>query len=218
MPFGGRSSPAGVVRRRRQKRLTRVARNSDTGRDEVEPDETKNPWRTLSSRGVYDNDWVSVREDAVVRPDGQQGIYGVVHFKNIAIGILAVEDDFIYLVGQYRYPLETYSWEIPEGGCPEWEDTLRAAERELEEETGLRAAKWEKLGHAHLSNSVTDEFAIWCVATGLTQGQHHPDGTEQLKVRRIPFQEGLRMALAGEITDSLSLMAIFQYQIMRQGS
>ena len=121
------------------------------------PDETKNPWTTVSTRSVYDNSRISVREDAVIRPDGERGIYGVVHFKNIAIGVLAVEDDFIYLVGQYRYPLERYSWEIPEGGCAEGEDPLDAARRELEEETGLRARNWRKLGAAHLSNSVSDE-------------------------------------------------------------
>lgn len=176
-------------------------------------DETKNPWRKLASREVYDNPWVRVREDSVIRPDDEPGIYGVVHFKNIAIGILAVEGEFIYLVGQYRYPLDRYSWEIPEGGCSEGEDPLAAARRELEEETGLRAARWEKMGEAHLSNSVTDELAVWFLATELTQGEHSPEGTEQLKVSRVTFQEALEMALTGEITDALSLLAIMQYQI-----
>jgi 8-oxo-dGTP pyrophosphatase MutT (NUDIX family) len=179
-------------------------------------DETKSPWRTLASREVYDNAWISVREDAVVRPDGEQGIYGVVHFKNIAIGILAVEDEFIYLVGQYRYPLDRYSWEIPEGGCAEGEDPLAAAQRELEEETGLRAANWEKMGEAHLSNSVTDEHAIWFLATGLTQGEHSPEGTEQLNIRRVSLDEAHGMALTGEMTDALSLMAIMRYLIDRR--
>ena len=180
-------------------------------------DETNSPWRTLASREVYDNAWISVREDAVVRPDGEQGIYGVVHFKNIAIGILAIEDEFIYLVGQYRYPLNRYSWEIPEGGCGEGEDPLAAARRELEEETGLRAANWEKLGEAHLSNSVSDELAIWFLATGLTRGEHRPEGTEQLKIRRVGFHEAAAMAFRGEITDALSLLAIMQYQIAGRG-
>jgi 8-oxo-dGTP pyrophosphatase MutT (NUDIX family) len=177
-------------------------------------DEKKSPWRTLAAREVYDNPWIRVREDAVVRPDGEQGVYGVVHYKNLAIGILAVEDEFIYLVGQYRYPLDKYSWEIPEGGCEEGEDPLAAARRELEEETGLRAANWEKVGEAHLSNSVSDELAIWFLATGLSQGEHKPEGTEQLKVRRLPFREALAMALQGEITDALSLLAIMRYQLM----
>ncbi len=179
-------------------------------------DETENPWRTLSSREVYDNAWIRVREDAVVRPDGEEGIYGVVHFKNVAIGVLAVEDDSVYLVGQYRYTLEQYSWEIPEGGCPEGEDFLSAAKRELAEETGLRAQTWEQMGEAFLSNSVTDERAVWFLATGLTQGEHHPEGTEQLKVRRVPLSQALRMALRGEITDALSLLAIMDYRIRKK--
>ena len=186
-------------------------------RTTVTSDETKSPWQTLSSRQVYDNAWITVREDSVIRPDGERGIYGVVHFKHIAIGILAIEDDFIYLVGQFRYPLGQYSWEIPEGGCAEGEDPLDAAKRELEEETGLRAEVWKKLGEAHLSNSVSDELAIWFLATELTQGEHNPEGTEQLKIRRVTFQEAIAMALKGEITDALSLLAIMQYQILRAG-
>lgn len=178
-------------------------------------DETKSPWRTLRSRQIYDNEWIGVREDNVIRPDGEQGIYGVVHFKNIAIGILAVEDDHVYLVGQYRYPLEQYSWEIPEGGCPAGEDPLHAAQRELEEETGLRAANWEKMGEAHLSNSVSDELAIWFLATDLSQGEGRPDGTEQLEIRRVKFNEALELALTGGITDAISLLAIMRYKIAR---
>ena len=178
-------------------------------------DETKNPWQTLGTRQMYDNSWISVREDSVIRPDGKQGIYGVVHFKNLAIGILALEDDFIYLVGQYRYPLKQYSWEIVEGGCQEGEEPLEAAKRELEEETGLRAAVWEKMGQAHLSNSVSDELAIWFLATELTQGENKPEGTEQLKIRRVAFSEALEMTLNGGITDSLSMLAIMQYQANR---
>lgn len=185
--------------------------------NEAVTDEIENPWRKLSTRETYDNPWINVREDGVVRPDGEEGIYGVVHFKNKAIGILALDGDAIYLVGQYRYTLNRYSWEIPEGGCPDDEEPLVAAQRELEEETGLRARHWEKLGEAHLSNSVTDEHAVWYVATGLTQGEHRPEGTERLAVRRVPFREALRMALSGEITDALSLLAIMQFEIVRGG-
>ena len=180
-------------------------------------DETKNPWRKLASREVYDNAWIKVREDSVIRPDNEPGIYGVVHFKNLAIGILAIEGEFIHLVGQYRYTLDRYSWEIPEGGCGEGEEPLAAAQRELEEETGLRAERWKEMREADLSNSVTDEVAVLFLATGLTQGEHSPEGTEQLKVRRVKFEEALEMALKGEITDALSLLAIMHYQLTGRG-
>lgn len=175
----------------------------------------QNPWRTLSSRHIYSNPWVSVREDAVIRPDGRDGIYGVVHFKNIAVGVLAVQGDSIFLVGQYRYPLNVYSWEVPEGGCPEGEDPLDAAKRELKEETGLSAANWEKLGEAHLSNSVSDEYAIWYLATDLTQDEPSPEGSEKLAVRRLDFAEAVEWALSGKITDAISVMAILGYALRR---
>ena len=177
------------------------------------PDETKNPWLTISSKQIYDNPWISVCEDRVVRPDGEPGIYGVVHYKNIAVGVLAIEEDHIYLVGQYRYPLKRYSWEIPEGGCPEGEELLRAAQRELREETGLEAARWQMLGEAYLSNSVADEYAVWFVATGLVPGEVRSEGTEKLSVRRVPLRQALTMALDGEITDALSLLALMSYAL-----
>jgi ADP-ribose pyrophosphatase len=181
----------------------------------VRPDETGNPWLTVSSRQVYDNTWISVREDQVIRPDGESGIYGVVHYKNIAVGVLPVEDDHVYLVGQYRYPLGQYSWEIPEGGCPEGEEPLRAAQRELREETGLEAGRWRRLGDAHLSNSVADEYAVWFLATELVPGEQRLEGTEAINVRRLPLHEVLDMALNGQITDALSLVAIMSYTLNR---
>jgi 8-oxo-dGTP pyrophosphatase MutT (NUDIX family) len=176
-------------------------------------DAAENPWQTVSSKQVYDNPWITLREDQVIRPDGEPGIYGVVHYKNIAVGVLPIEDDHTYLVGQYRYPLERYSWEIPEGGCPEGEDPLRAAQRELREETGLEARRWQMLGEAYLSNSVADEYAVWFLATGLVPGERRPDGTEKLSVRRLQLREALAMALNGEITDALSLVAITSYAL-----
>ncbi len=181
----------------------------------MKPDETESPWRTISSEQVYDNPWITVREDQVVRPDGEPGIYGVVHFKNVAVGILPIEEDHIYLVGQYRYPLDLYSWEIPEGGCPEGEEPLRAARRELREETGLEARHWRRLGEAYLSNSVADEYAVWFLATGLIPGEQGSEGTEALDVRRVPLREALGMALSGRITDALSLVAIMSYVLER---
>jgi 8-oxo-dGTP pyrophosphatase MutT (NUDIX family) len=176
-------------------------------------DEMKSPWKTVASRQVYDNPWISVREDRVIRPDDEAGIYGVVHFKNVATGILPIENDQVYLVGQYRYPLEQYSWEIPAGGCPKGEEPLRAAQRELREETGLEAKHWRMLGEAHLSNSVADEYAVWFLATGFVAGEQEPEGTEALAVRRLPLREALAMALDGSITDALSLMAIMSYAL-----
>jgi 8-oxo-dGTP pyrophosphatase MutT (NUDIX family) len=176
-------------------------------------EETENPWRVLATREVYDNPWISVREDQVIRPDGAPGIYGVVHFKHTAIGVLAIEQGEVYLVGQYRYTLGCYSWELPEGGCTPDEDHLSAAKRELLEETGLSAARWQLMGTAHLSNSVADELAVWFIATELTQGVQCPEGTEQLRVRRVPLPEAIDMALRGEITDAISLMALMQYQL-----
>lgn len=181
--------------------------------DALTSDAMENPWLTLSSKRVYDNPWITVREDEVVRPDGEPGIYGVVHYKNVAVGVLAIEDAHVYLVGQYRYPLQSYSWEIPEGGCPEGEEPLAAAQRELKEETGLEAARWRMLGEAHLSNSVADEYAVWFLATELVTGERQPEGTERLSVRRVPLREALGMALDGRISDALSILALTSYAL-----
>ncbi|MDQ3009223.1 MAG: NUDIX hydrolase [Acidobacteriota bacterium] len=179
-------------------------------------DRFSNPWQTLSARVVYENAWIRVRQDEVIRPDGQPGIYGVVHYRNKAIGVLPIDDEgCTYLVGQYRYTLDVYSWEIPEGGCPEGEEPIEAAKRELLEETGLVASEWKQLGIAHLSNSVSDEEATCYLATGLTQRKAQPEGTEKLEVRRVPFTEALQMVKEGKITDALSVMAIQHYALWR---
>ncbi len=171
----------------------------------------RNPWTRRSRRVVYDNPWITVQHDEVTRPDGQPGIYGLVHFKNRAIGVVARDrDGRVVLVGQHRYPLDLYSWEIPEGGGLLEDDPLAAAQRELREETGLSAQRWTKLGTAHLSNSVSDEEAIYYLAEELTQGQAEPEGSEELALRWVPFAEALRMVQAGEITDALSMIALLQ--------
>lgn len=178
-------------------------------------DKFSNPWQTVSTRVAYENAWIRVRHDDVIRPDGQPGIYGVVHYKNLAIGVLPIDDEgFTYLVGQYRYTLNLYSWEIPEGGCPEGEEPLEAAQRELREETGLEARNWTVLGTAHLSNSVSDEAAIYYLATGLSQGDAEPEGTEKLELMRVPFAEALQMIREGKITDALSVLAIQHYALL----
>ena len=180
-------------------------------------DESVSPWRTLSSREVYDNPWIRVREDQVIRPDGQPGIYGVVHFKNRAIGVLPVEDDgSVWLVGQYRYVMSAYSWEVPMGGSNPGESLEDAARRELREETGLRAANLERLGgDVALSNSVTDEVAMIFRASGLTPGVSEPEGTERLQVRRFEWSEAWRMLEEGRITDSVSVIALLREALRR---
>ncbi len=180
-----------------------------------DPDRT-NPWKTRSSRVVYDNPWVRVREDEVLRPDGSPGIYGVVHFKNRAVGVLPVDQDGrIWLVGQYRYPLQAYSWEIPEGGSPESESLEDTARRELREEAGLTAGRLELVATAHLSNSVSDELGYVFRATELTAGTAEPEGSEQIEVRRVEWMEAQRMLRSGEITDSLSVIALLHEAVRR---
>lgn len=178
-------------------------------------DENHNPWKTLSGKEIYDNPWINVTEYQVINPSGGTGIYGKVHFKNLGIGILPLDDEMhTWLVGQYRYTLGQYSWEIPEGGCPEGTDPLDTAKRELLEETGLIAAEWEQLMPFHLSNSVCDEFGYIFLARGLKQGESEPEETEQLQVKRVPFDDAYQMVISGKITDSLSVAAILRVKIL----
>ena len=177
--------------------------------------EEDNPWTTLERKEIYDNNWINVNEHQVINPSGGQGIYGVVHFKNLAIGILPLdEDNNTWLVGQYRYPLQAYSWEIPEGGGPLGIDPLDGAKRELLEETGLTATNWTELQRMHLSNSVSDELAIIYVARGLTMGVAAPEETEDLQLRKLPFEEAYQMVLDGIITDSMSVAAILKTKVL----
>ena len=162
-----------------------------------------------SRRVAYENPWITVWHDDVTRPDGSPGIYGVVHFENLAAGVLAMDDqDRVVLVGQHRYTLDEVSWEIPEGGVPPDETPLLGIQRELREETGLTATDWRELCRLDLSNSVTDERAILFAATGLTAGDAEPDPTESIVVRWVPFTEALAMTLDGRIRDVLSVVAI----------
>ena len=175
-----------------------------------------NPWKKISSETKYENRWIKVTEAQVIGPDKQPGIYGTVHYKNFAMGVIALDAQLnTWIVGQYRYPIEQYSWEIPEGGCHPGEAPLEAARRELMEELGLETGHLELLGISHLSNSVSDETAYYYVATNLTQGEATPEGSEQLEHRIVPFAEALRMVLHSEITDSLSQTAILHYAVTR---
>lgn len=178
--------------------------------------EQQNPWTTLNKKDIYDNPWIHVEEHQVLNPAGGPGIYGKVHFKNKAIGIIPIDaDGNTWLVGQYRYTLEEYSWEIPMGGGPEHEDILESAKRELKEETGLIAERWENIMRIHTSNSVTDEEGFVFLAEDLTQGETEFEETEQLQIKKLPFAEALRMVMQGEITDSLSIAGLLKVQQLR---
>ncbi|MBA4168415.1 MAG: NUDIX hydrolase [Chitinophagaceae bacterium] len=175
----------------------------------------ENPWTILSSRIAYDNPWINVTEYSVLNPSGGKGIYGKVHFKNIAIGVLPLDKELnTYLVGQFRFPVEQYSWEIPEGGGSIGLDPLDSAKRELSEETGLIAHKWTKLMNMHLSNSVSDEYAVIYVARDLEQREASPEETEKLAVKKIPFEEVYRLVEEGSITDSITVAAVLKIKLM----
>lgn len=175
-----------------------------------------NPWKKTGSRVVYETPWISVTEFEIINPAGKPGTYGTVHFKNIAVGIIALDDeDNITLVGQYRFPIEQYSWEIPAGGCPEGTDPLDSAKRELLEETGLVAKEWSLLLKMYLSNAVGDELAMVYLAKNLSQHQAQPDETEKLQLQRIPFKNALERVMDGEITDAISIAAILKLKNLR---
>jgi 8-oxo-dGTP pyrophosphatase MutT (NUDIX family) len=172
-------------------------------------DLTHNPWKTLSKKSIYENPWITVEEHQVTNPRGGNGIYGVVHFKNKAIGIVPVDQHmYTWLVGQYRYALDAYSWEIPMGGGPHSEDPLATAARELKEETGLVASSFTLLTKIHTSNSVTDEVGYIFLAEGLEITAPEPDETEVLQLWHLPLQQAIEMVMNHTITDSLSIAGL----------
>src|SRR5580658_2514296 len=175
----------------------------------------ENPWKILAERSIYDNKWIGLTEYDVINPGGGRGIYGKVRFKSLAIGILPLDDHgHTWLVGQYRFPLNAYSWEIPEGGGEPGVPPVESARRELLEETGLVAKDWTELMEMHLSNSVTDEQAVIFLARGLEQREAAPEETEKLVIRQMPFEEAYGMVERGEITDSMSVAAILKIKLM----
>ena len=174
-------------------------------------DATHNPWRTLASAVKYQNPWISVREDQVQNPGGGRGIYGVVTMKNKALGIVPVDEaGNTWLVGQYRYPLNEYSWEIPMGGGPVELDILESAQRELREETGLTAARWTRIARLHTSNSVTDEEGFVFLAEGLTQGAVAPEETEDLLLWKLPLAQAVQLVMDDHITDGVSVAGLLK--------
>ncbi len=175
----------------------------------------QNPWQTLDIQTVYENPWIQVTHRNVLNPNGNPGIYGVVHFKNLAIAIVPIDDEgYTWLVGQYRYTLESYSWEVPEGGGNFIDLPLLSAQRELHEETGINARTWLEIGEIHTSNSVTDERGLIFVAKDLSFGEANPEDTEQLEVRRVHLDEAVDMVLRGEITDGLAQVAILKTKLL----
>jgi 8-oxo-dGTP pyrophosphatase MutT (NUDIX family) len=177
--------------------------------------ETKNPWTVTSRTTAYDNPWIRVDHHEVLNPAGKPGVYGVVHFKNHAIGVVPIDEaGNIILVGQYRFPHAAYSWEIPEGGGRAGTSILESARRELREECGVTAGSWLEIVGMDLSNSVTDEKGTVFLAWELSHGTAEPDDSEQLHVARVPFREALGRVKRGEIRDSLSVAAIFKVALM----
>jgi len=171
----------------------------------------KSPWRKKTSKQVYENSWISVHHDEVITPTGTDGIYGTVKFKNKAIAIIPLDDENnTWLVGQYRYTLDEYSWEIPMGGGPVGEEILATAKRELKEETGIEAKDWECILRIHTSNCVTDEEGFVFVAKDLSFGETSFDSTEDLQIKRVSVQEVLQMIDEGKITDAITIAGILK--------
>jgi 8-oxo-dGTP pyrophosphatase MutT (NUDIX family) len=174
------------------------------------------PWSRRSRRLVYENAWIQVFHDEVLRPDGQPGVYGVVHPRSHAVGVVAIDEhDRVLLVGQHRYTLDRYSWEIPEGGVPIGDDLLAGARRELAEETGFSAQHWTEILRFSLSNSTSDETGVLYLATGLVAGKASPDDTEELVVRWLGFDEALAQVRSGELFDCMTQMGIMRVALDR---
>ncbi len=175
----------------------------------------ENPWKTLDSEKIYDSPWIGLTKHNVLNPSGNPGTYSVVHFKNLAIGILPLDKDFnTWIVGQYRYPINQYSWEIPEGGGKRDVPPIDSAKRELLEETGITANKWTKIQEMYLSNSASDEFCILYIAQELTFGESQPEEDEQLEVKKIHFDELYIMVCNGEITDSMTVAIVLKTKLL----
>jgi 8-oxo-dGTP pyrophosphatase MutT (NUDIX family) len=178
-------------------------------------DENKNPFKKIEEKIVYENKWITVKHADIITPKNTNGIYGTVHFKNYAIGIIPIDKNgYTYLVGQYRFALENYSWEIPEGGGPLNEDILNSAKRELQEEVGFFAQKWTKIAELNTSNSVTDEVGIIFVAQDLEQTNTAHEETEELQIKKIHLSDAIDWALNGKIKDAIALIGLLKLKIL----
>ncbi|WP_245917199.1 NUDIX domain-containing protein [Mongoliibacter ruber] len=171
----------------------------------------QNPWKTKSTKEIYQNPWIKVEEHQVVIPSGKDGIYGKVSFKNKALGIIPVDEEGnTWLVGQFRYTLNEYSWEIPMGGGLLEKDILDSAKRELKEETGITARKWTNIMRIHTSNSVTDEEGFVFLAENLTMGETEFEETEDLQVVKLSLKEAIQQVMDGKITDAISIAGLLK--------
>ncbi|MGY6562805.1 MAG: NUDIX domain-containing protein [Luteibaculaceae bacterium] len=176
-------------------------------------------WVTLTEKTVHENNWIRVDAFDVTTPTNTPGHYSVVHFKNVAVGVIPLDKDMnTYIVGQYRYPLKQYSWEIPEGGSPEGTNPETSAARELEEECGLKPQKLTKILEMHLSNSVSDELAIIYVATNLLETEKQPEETEELEIKKVSWNTLVKMVINGEITDSMSVAGVLKLNYLLQNN
>jgi ADP-ribose pyrophosphatase len=175
----------------------------------------RGPWTTLKEELRYETPWISVSHHDILDPSGRAGIYGVVHFKNLAIGVVPLDaDGNTWIVGQYRYPIQAYSWEIPEGGGDRSIPPIESAQRELREEAGIVAGRWTEILRMDLSNSASDEHAILYVAQELTFFEPEPDHNEELVLRKLPFEELYGMVVRGEVRDSLTVAAVLRVKLM----
>lgn len=174
-----------------------------------------NPWTKLDEKLVYESPWISLFHQNVLNPSGNPGTYSIIHFNKLAIGILPLDEDYnTWIVGQFRYPMKTYTWEIPEGGGSRNEEPVDSAKRELLEECGIIANKWDLIQEMQLSNSATDEVALLYIARQLSFTDAQPEENEQLTVRKIPFSELYERVLKGELTDSLTVAAVLRAKLM----
>jgi 8-oxo-dGTP pyrophosphatase MutT (NUDIX family) len=191
--------------------MTRMSESSDS-----EVANRIGPWTRRSRTVAYENAWITIWHDDVARPDGSPGIYGVVHFANLAVGVVVLDDqDRILLVGQHRYTLDSYSWELPEGGVPARESALDGARRELREETGVEADDWREIARFHLSNSISDEAGVLFAARATSHGVASPEPSEDLAIRWLPFAEALEMTADGRITDAMTIIGLQRVALER---
>ena len=176
-----------------------------------------NPWKTKASRVAYENAWIRVREDQVIRPDGEPGIYGVIEIRP-SVGVVAIDNsERVILVGQWRYSVNRYSWEVPRGGShPGESDMLEVAKRELAEEAGVLAENWQVLGPVDVCNGVADDVQTLFLATKLRQTERRLDPEEEIQVEWRPFKEAIGMVMDGRITEVCSIAALLKVAMLQK--